>query len=476
MVRRRFFAAFFAVSVVLLAACDPVTPDVSGPVAGTPVLYGHTSFDLASVGYKQSEYFVSGTAKAYSPIDPLTSDGRWKVRASSSAPFTTRIVVNRPIDPRDFNGTVVVEWLNVSGGIDASPEWMQTHAELLRRGYAWVGASAQAVGVNALKDPELGNPARYASMNHPGDSYSYDIFSQLGQSVWGHPGRVLGGLHPRNVIAAGESQSAGRLVTYINAVHQRAGVFDGFLVHSRSVSGSALSQAPLTPVATPAPTFIRSDLRDPVLIFNTETDAGALQARQPDSPWFRLWEATGTAHYDQYGLVHGATDTGDLDAVTEWFDTMLHPTSQPLPNFDCTSPINTGPQSFVLRAAVDSLNRWVVNGKLPPTANRLQTVSLSPLQYQLDANGNVLGGIRTPAVDAPVATLSGLGQAGSQFCFLFGTTTPFTPQQLDALYSSHRDFVRKWNQATNDARTKGFLMREDAQHLRQAAANSRIPD
>ena len=38
---------------------------------------------------------------------------------------------------------------------------------------------------------------------------------------------------------------------------------------------------------------------------------GALQARQPDSPWFRLWEVTGTAHYDQYGLVHGATDTGD---------------------------------------------------------------------------------------------------------------------------------------------------------------------
>ena len=118
----------------------------------------------------------------------------------------------------------------------------------------------------------------------------------------------------------------------------------------------------------------------------------------------------------------------------------------------------------------------MVTGKLPPTAARLQTVSISPLQYQLDANGNVLGGIRTPAVDAPVATLSGLGQTGSQFCFLFGTTKPFTPQQLDALYSSHRDFVSKWNLATNDALAKGFLVREDAQHLRQAAANSRIPD
>ena len=230
-------------------------------------------------------------------------------------------------------------------------------------------------------------------------------------------------------------------------------------------------------MTTPSPTFIRSDLRDPVLVFNTETDAGALQARQPDTPWFRLWEATGTAHYDQYGLVHGATDTGDLDAVTEWFDTMSHPTSQPIPNFNCASPINTGPQSFVLRAAVDSLNTLGGQGQAP-TDGRLgcETVSISPLEYEVDANGNVLGGIRTPAVDAPSPKLSGLGQSGSQFCFLFGTTIPLSPSQLDALYSSHQDFVSKWKQSTNQARAAGFLMKEDAEHLKQAAANSRIPD
>ena len=35
------------------------------------------------------------------------------------------------------------------------------------------------------------------------------------------------------VIADGESQSAGRMVTYINAVRPTTDVFDGFLVHSR---------------------------------------------------------------------------------------------------------------------------------------------------------------------------------------------------------------------------------------------------
>src|ERR687893_338946 len=73
------------------------------------------------------------------------------VVTGSPAPYTSRIVVNRPVDARDFNGTVIVEWLNVSGGADASPDWMQAHVELIRRGYVWVGVSAQSVGVNGLK-------------------------------------------------------------------------------------------------------------------------------------------------------------------------------------------------------------------------------------------------------------------------------------------------------------------------------------
>ena len=109
----------------------------------------------------------------------LTTDGKWTVApgtapASPPAPYTTRVVVYRPIDPKKFNGTVVVEWLNVSGGLDADPDWTQTHNELIRDGFAWVGVSAQAQGVNQLKCsatappsaqcPAPGDPARYASL------------------------------------------------------------------------------------------------------------------------------------------------------------------------------------------------------------------------------------------------------------------------------------------------------------------------
>ena len=181
------------------ARADDASPTVSGPVTGgngVPVLFGHTTFDLASVGYSQSELFLEGTAHTYTRTSPLTTDGRWSVEPSSPAAYTTRMVVNRPISKRDFNGTVIVEWLNVSGGADASPDWIHMHAELIRDGYAWVGVSAQAMGLNALKAPPLGDPVRYASLSHPGDSYSYDMFSQAGRAVRDDAATVLGGLDP----------------------------------------------------------------------------------------------------------------------------------------------------------------------------------------------------------------------------------------------------------------------------------------
>ena len=207
-----------------------------------------TNFDLAKVGYQESEYFVSGTATSYTSASPLTTDGKWTVTPDATAPYTTRVVVRRPVNAAKFNGTVIVEWLNVSGGVDAGPDWTLTHNELIRDGFAWVGVSAQSLGLLAAqgKVPKLtpGDPVRYASLSHPGDSFSYDIFSQAGQAIRDDSALMLGGLTPNKLIAAGESQSAGRLVTYIDAVHPLVHVYDGFLVHSRFATGADLSQAP----------------------------------------------------------------------------------------------------------------------------------------------------------------------------------------------------------------------------------------
>src|SRR4030095_5950610 len=91
---------------------------------------------------------------------------------------------------------------------------------------------------------KINDPERYGSLSHPGDSFSYDIFSPAGQAIRRGDPDPLRGLHPQSVVAAGESQSAGRLVTYVNAIDPVAQVYDGFLIHSRGGGSARLSQEP----------------------------------------------------------------------------------------------------------------------------------------------------------------------------------------------------------------------------------------
>ncbi len=379
------------------ATPSAASPTVTGPVTGgkgVPVL-GATAFDLGKVGYRQSEYFLAGSATAYQASGTLGSDGKWTVTPAATAPYTTRIVVNRPVDAKKFNGTVVVEWLNVSAGYDGAPDWTAAHNQLIRDGYAWVGVSAQAVGLNATKNAD---PDRYQALSHPGDSYSYDIFSQVGQAVRKSAGTVLGGLAPKKVLGDGESQSAFRLTTYVNAIHPLVNVYDGYLLHSRAGTASALSQAPERPdIAAPAVVRIRPDLAVPVLTFQTETDLptgllGYVDARQDDTNRFRLWEVAGTAHADAYTIGIGATDVGDGQGSVAAFNALRNPPTGAA-GFSCAKPINAGEQQYVLQAAFSQLNRWVTTGQAPSKAPRLQIANNA---YVLDANGNVKGGIRTP--------------------------------------------------------------------------------
>ena len=106
------------------------------------------AYDIASLGYTADEFFVSGAACSYAPDGEFGSDGRWDAVPSGVADYVTRIVVLRPTDDARFNGTVLVEWLNVSGGIDAPAVWFLAHREVVREGHASSLVSAQQVGVD----------------------------------------------------------------------------------------------------------------------------------------------------------------------------------------------------------------------------------------------------------------------------------------------------------------------------------------
>lgn len=454
-------------------------PKVIGPVTGGErgLPYNPIPERLAErYDYLEEEFFLRGEATAYAPRGELGPDGAWTAAPSGTAPFQTRILVRRPKDSDEFNGIVLVEWLNVTAGRDSDPDFGFLYPELLKRGYAYVGVSAQQVGVEgggavlevpgvprvALIPLKEWDPERYAPLDHPGDEYSYDIFSQAARVVRKPPRNdPLGGLDPEYVIAAGESQSAGRMVTYVNAVHPVARVFDGFLIHSRGDGSAELgaddASAPPDQVAT------RADLAEPVLQFETETDLlglGFLAARQPDSDSVATWEVAGTAHADQATIDYGTA------SAREWYDG---------PGVDFTQlcgQLNTGPQAPVLRAALKALRDWVVDDTAPPDSPDIEVANDDIV---VDELGNARGGIRTPAVDAPIATLTGKGNPSSVFCSLFGQTTPFSPEQLAGLYPSHRDYVERVTDSADAAVVDGFLLPADRNAIVKEAKAAPVP-
>lgn len=466
-------------------AAVTVTPIAGAPTIGTQPNNGAiTTLDVERLGYDASEFIVDGTAHSYHTVGgvPLTSNGEWALEADAAPTpaFRTRVQVLKPKDHTKFNGTVYVEWLNVTSGRDAAPEWFLARVELARQGAVFIGVSAQAIGLNTAK---AAFPDRYGSLVHPGDSYSYDIFSQAGQAVREHAAELLGSDFPVDrVIALGESQSAGRMVTYVNgfATLSGHGVYDGYLIHSRSANSAALRSgvAALPVIGTPALTLIRTDLAVPVFVIQGENDSRA--ARQADSDLFRWWEPTGTSHVDLYTAhpLVAEQDDGKSSAPAEaLFNAMLYPLNNPRPGLvpACTYGLNAGPMVWIVRAAFRHMNKWVANGTLPPSAPRLATVDGTATgALVLDVHGNAIGGVRSPHVDVPVATLSGTGNTPGFSCALFGSTIEFSPAKLAQLYKSHSVFVLKWSQSLSAGVRAGYFLPEDAKVVLLSAVKSDV--
>ncbi|HEX9348539.1 MAG TPA: alpha/beta hydrolase domain-containing protein, partial [Gemmatimonadales bacterium] len=64
---RRLLVAILILGLSATAGAQLPTPTIEGPITspGSPFLPSSTSFNLAQVGYAQAEYFISGTAGAY---------------------------------------------------------------------------------------------------------------------------------------------------------------------------------------------------------------------------------------------------------------------------------------------------------------------------------------------------------------------------------------------------------------------------
>jgi len=180
-------------------------PIVTPAVGGHGQAGGGLRYDVTQFGYQEREYFFEGTATTYGPV------------VSPPAPYRSRMIAWTPHDPSRFNGTTVVEWAEVSdfGQFELTVELNYQSPILEQQGYAFVLVSAEQRGIcdrtaDGCTSTSLqgADPARYGSLDHPGDAYSFDIFSQALQAIKHPTGTApLGKLKTRSVIAEGFQRS-----------------------------------------------------------------------------------------------------------------------------------------------------------------------------------------------------------------------------------------------------------------------------
>ena len=434
---------------------------ISGPIpadkAGSGTLntiYSASAIELEDAGYVEQEYFIEGRANRYSDsqlenASIVDSDHRYK----------TRLIVRRP-EASAFNGIVIVEWINVTGGPDKDIDWWQSGSHFIRNGYAYVVVSAQQMGIDTMKQ---WSDARYGSLDvtHDGmatrDELSYDIFSAVGKAIYrvgDSPANgeldILNGLRAEQIIATGHSQSASRLATYLNNVHPLDPVYDGVMVHG---GGGR----------------IRDD--QPVKIFKimAETDMPRRAASpQPDTNTFRQWEVAGSSHVDipfeiEYGKVRKLREGLSLENVLPRDQGCDLPTYSRVPFRD------------VMNAAFEHLVVWIRDDTAPPTAEPLKLKRMMPqVEFARDEYGNVLGGIRLADHVVATAKNTGMNNGSNRFCFLYGSHQPFDQSTLNTLYPNHSSYVDAVREVVEKNVADGYILPLAAQQTIRAAQQSGI--
>lgn len=420
--------------LMLLAFAGQAQASVPNPLVQGPIMGGirgypwnHSLFRLRGPGYNytEKEYFFGGTAH------DLTT--------GATAPYESRMLVRLPRDPRKFSGTVVVEWLNVTGQMDLETSWPVEAQWLMRHGIGYVGVSAQFAGVCCGPTTLKGwDPQRYAPLYMPpGDQFSYDIFSQAIRALRApkhnrtsslQPVKVdpMRGMHVRHIVANGASQSASFLTTFVNDHYNR---------HQVNLYVITRGGGPYT------------DFSTPIFQLNEETNL----AKQPDNRHYRVWEEAGTAH-----------------APAIWYNKYVWPEQQrdifgpAAPNaVNAACSVNHGPTDFSARALSHWVTRYFKTGKMPPHAPRIKTDSSGNVVR--DSNGLAKGGLRHVFIQVPVAYEAATG------CALFGTYKAWTAAKIRSLYRTHTIYYRKVKAWSAYEVRRGWLLPADrARVLREA--------
>ena len=460
-------------------------PKAVGPIPVTADSYPQMTVeriqqvvDLDGAGYVEEEFFVSGTGNAYD----WAQDGSLSVLASG-LPYTTRIMVRRPVNASRFSGNVVVELINNSRTYDWPMAWSVLFPHILESGHAYVGISIRPRGIDSMKKF---NPARYEALSFgapqqacPGNAAEdrredvhWDIISQVGALL--KTPRSSGPLAGFNVQRMYVTADDGDVATYVNAIHAHAKMADG-----RSIYDGYLHKGNAYPVrinaCAPAPGASDPRRKDrganvPVVRLLTEGDVlTAFNMRRDDSDaagdMYRLYEVAGSAHMDasyyrHLPLVEDQTKMGQPAFTSNW------PVA-----YKCAIDIaitDAPLYRYAMNAALQNIDRWVREGRPAPRAERVAVRNGGTPQaaFVFDDFGNAVGGVRSPYLDVPTgiyhAKTPGPGVCGNLL-----NVDPFDWARLESLYGSHQGYVAKVGQAVDRLVQQGWLTRADGEKIKR---------
>jgi hypothetical protein len=259
-------------------------------------------------------------------------------------------------------------------------------------------------------------------------------------------GKLTGALPVKKTIVGGWSGSGALTLFFANTFHMRERMADGSPIFDAVLLGEpgwyprinsdsgdliaydarqrpAMLDVPMISVNSSAPIEFG-------MPFRPRADSDDPKGR------FRAYEVAGADHRGSREPMNG-----DLSAT-------------------CGAAQSNFPLHYYYTLAIDHLKRWSDQGVAPPPS---QPIAIDRYGYVVrDANGNAVGGVRSPQLDVPVARYYQTHDAPLVACRGGGRMDVFPAAELRKRYRDHAGYVARVKARAAELVRAGWLMPEDA--------------
>jgi hypothetical protein len=444
--------------------------------------------DLGPHGYREREFLAAGTAGEYRHRDGV-------LEQMGEQPYVTRVLVRAPAAER-FNGVVLAEPLHPD--YDSASTWQTAHPWITGTGAAWVGITQDHRMAATMR--EAFDPRRYGELSIPAAGLRWDVVGGILAALRTPARSPLAGLadRVRHVYLSGWSNTGSFCRVFLgDGFHQRhrlpggAPAVDGYLI---GISSGAAGAAGYPPLGDGSPVLPDDDPRRvigpadvPVMEMlselESETHRPALR-EDSDAPGdrYRLYQVAGTSH-DNPHLWPVLTNR-----------TQFARRGHDVPLRRINERLSDARMDAVARAGYALLHRWASTGAAPPRVERFSYADPEGAgavqELARDERGNVLGGVRTPWVEAPLAAYRPHSTPAPGYCrpspwapmgtaemvaAMIGHADPLPAGELRALYPTRRHYLDRYEAACARLTAQGLLLEADARALLAAARDRALP-